>query len=230
MLKESFVHEDDATKRVCGYLRALTELEAELEKLPEDFSIQGIDGSVDLRSRSMYILVGTTGLSKTIHRNVLGVSLTIEFVPYPISNRTEELYRSVVKIGAHYVRSRLGARIYQANEYALLLMDNGVAIELEGFENYVRIPRMRLLLFAHTHPRAPASFSRRDIVSLAHMLSDGALASCVVGVNGVLCIYRVMLMDVRDYEDLIAESEELEDLDKLREFVSQSRSLRMLAL
>jgi len=230
MLKESHVYDDEITKRVCGYLKSLTVFESELEKMPEDFTIRGIEGYVDTRTRSVHIVVGGATTSRTVQRSVLGVSLVIEFVPYPINDRAAELYRDVVRIGAQYTRSRLGARVYQPNEYALLLMDRGVAVELEGFERYVRIPQMKLLLFAHTHPRAPAAFSRQDLISLAHMLCDGALASCVVGLNGVVCVYRVLLLDVEDYEELIARSEELEDPRELKRFIDESKSLRILIL
>ncbi len=140
--------------------------------------------------------------------------LVIEIVPHSV---TGNLYRAYTRLASDFARysvRTLRSYIAEPVEYLLLLLNTGDGVIMEGFETKVVYPsKQRILFAAHTHPRGPAVFSRRDILSALDLLSKRGLASCVIGYDGELCIYRKLLLDEEDYEELLALANDVGHLD-----------------
>ncbi len=149
------------------------------------------------------------------------------------SGRGEEAYRWAASRGARLALEALSTRVLQDREYAFILLENCEAYLLKGFERNVVVPMprsVRTFLFAHSHPRGPAAFSRRDLLSAVNMLSDGVYEVCVVGVDGALCVYRVSYLTLEDFEKLMESIDRIETPQDLFDCVSQCESVGVLTL
>ncbi len=140
--------------------------------------------------------------------------LVIEIVPHGIAGNLYRAYTQLASDFARYSVRTLRSYIAEPVEYLLLLLSTGDSVIMEGFETKVVYPsKQRILFTAHTHPRGPAVFSRRDILSALDLLSKRGFVSCVIGYDGELCIYRKLLLDEEDYERLLAVANDIGYLD-----------------
>jgi len=146
----------------------------------------------------------------------LGFSrIRIEFVPFGVTGNVWKAYEALAHLYARYSYRILIDMVYgHSSEYLLLLLENGKAVVLQGYETKVVYPSKQEILFSsHTHPRAPAILSKKDIFSALDLLSKRGFVFCVVGLDGEFCIYRKLLLQEEDYENMIYVANDIGFLD-----------------
>ncbi len=219
-------------KRICEAFLALREVESFIDSLPEEVKVYGLDAVVENDSVDVVVCVSKQ-LDKEVEKDFESVKLRIRALRAFCSGRGEELYRWAASKGARLSLEVLSTRVIEDREYALVLLENCEALTLRGFERNVFVPlprKPRTLLFAHSHPRALAMFSYRDILSAANMLSDGVYEVCVVGVGGAMCLYRVSYLTLEDFEKLVEMASEVETPQDLHSRISTCESVKLLTL
>lgn len=111
--------------------------------------------------------------------------------PPPVS--LEALYARVPREVGRYASSTLSSyaarTAFEGVEYMVVVLRNGRAALLEGEVERVRIPYLRHVADAHTHPRWCFP-SAPDIESLTNLLLDSGLGSAIVSPECTLVIAR----------------------------------------
>ena len=111
--------------------------------------------------------------------------------PPPIPLRT--LYTRVPREVGRYASSVLASYVtrtaFEGIEYMVVVLRNGRAALLEGEVEKVRIPYVRHVADAHTHPRWCFP-SAPDIESLMNLLLDSGLGSAIVSPECTLVMAR----------------------------------------
>jgi len=118
--------------------------------------------------------------------------------------RLLDLYTRLTSRFASLSAEILGPRVFDENEWALIVLEDGSAVLLEGFpgKSFNPVPD-RTAFASHTHPRGAAVLSKRDGYSMLDVLSRGAVAFCVHGATGIFCVYRSGPLLLEDYEELM---------------------------
>jgi hypothetical protein len=153
-----------------------------------------------------------------------GVEVSSE--PPPVS--LHSLYSTVPKEIGKYAASALSSyalrTALEGVEYMVVVLRNGRAALLEGEVEKVRIPYLRHVADAHTHPRWCFP-SAPDIESLMNLLLDSGLGSAIVSPECTLVMAREGPFTEEDYLALaeLRNSVRGGDYDPLKEAVSVGR-------
>lgn len=217
---------------MCNLFKMLLRVEEFIDSIPEDVEVYGFETRRSGSSVEVAVCVSHE-VPDVVEESFGDVELRAFTIRARCSGRGEELYEWVARHGARLVLNVLATRTLEDREYALILLDTCEAIVMPGSEKNVYVPmprRARTLLFAHSHPRGPAMFSYRDVLSAANMLSDGVFEVCVVGVNGVLCLYRVHYLTIEDFEKLIELASSVETINNLYLELSRACSVGIVRI
>ncbi|NPA96202.1 MAG: hypothetical protein GXO32_01205 [Crenarchaeota archaeon] len=185
------------------------------------------EGSVDVE------ICASQQLDRFIEKDVGSVRLRIWVSKSYCSDRGEALYRWAANRGARLSLSVLAPKVLEGREYALMLLEDCRAFLMRGFERSVVTPiprKPRVTLYAHSHPRAPSIPSHRDLLSAINMLSDGVYETCIVGVDGATCLYRVSYLTLEDFEKLVDLANNMKCAEDLFAWVSRCESVKVLTL
>ncbi|HIP57657.1 MAG TPA: hypothetical protein EYH02_06330 [Ignisphaera aggregans] len=208
------VYRDSRAQRIVRIARILLAIEDVLEELPEDIDVESVylDPETVLSDHVKLVVSSDRHGSET--RDLGFAQIVIELVQHPVSGNIHRFYDGVAMEFGRYSSRVLSPYLSKPVEYALLLLDSEDCIVMEGFEKGVVYPSRNNILFtAHTHPQGLSTLSRRDILTLLDILSKRGFAFCAMGVDGVLCVYRRLLVYEEDYEKLLAIANDVGYLD-----------------
>lgn len=218
--------------RICNLFKLLLRVEEFIDSIPEDVEVYGFEAEHEDLRVSVTVCVSQE-VDKGVEEVLGDLRLRIAVAKAMCSGRGENLYNWVARQGARFALSTLAPRVLENREYALILLSTCEAVLVPGSERKVFVPtprNVRTLLFAHSHPRGPALFSYRDLLSAANMLSDGTVEVCVVGVDGALCLYRKYYLMVEDFEKLIELANSLEATTNLEKELINAQSLGVVRI
>ena len=160
-----------------------------------------------------------------------GVEVSTE--PPPIS--LQSLYSRVPKDVGRYASTTLSSyaarTAFEGIEYMVVVLRNGRAALLEGEVEKVRIPYIRHVADAHTHPRWCFP-SAPDIESLMNLLLDSGLGSAIVSPECTLVMARDGPFTEEDYLALaeLRNSIRGRDYEPLKEAISLGRISRSVVI
>ena len=194
--------------------RILLAIEDLLDELPESIDIDSIYLDPETVLSNHVKLVMSSDRHGSEIRDLGFTQIVIELVQHPVPGNIHRFYDGVAMEFGRYSSRILSPYLSKPVEYALLLLDSEDCIVIEGFEKGVVYPSRSSILFtAHTHPQGLSTLSRRDILALLDILSKRGFAFCAMGIDGVLCVYRRMLVYEEDYEKLLAIANDIGYLD-----------------
>ncbi len=192
--------------RICRLAKKILDFEDWLADYLEAYQCELKDYIIDIHDDELEALICIEKSGMSCRYSEAPIKIRIVDLCTPREGRA---YQDLTRRFSRKALSYLYPTLTQ-HEYALVVFEDCTAILLEGFEDrvYMPLPPIKTLFFAHTHPYSIATFSRRDIISLANMLSDQCIASCVIGLDGGLCIYRTRLLSEEDYIELLKLADE----------------------
>lgn len=147
--------------------------------------------------------------------------------PPPVTLRA--LYARIPREVGRYASSALSSyasrTAFEGIEYMVVVLRNGRAALLEGEVEKVRIPYVRHVADAHTHPRWCFP-SAPDIESLTNLLLDSGLGSAIVSPECTLVMARDGPFTENDYLALaeLRNSIRGRDYEPLKEALSRGRA------
>jgi len=147
--------------------------------------------------------------------------------PPPVTLRA--LYARIPREVGRYASSALSSyasrTAFEGIEYMVVVLRNGRAALLEGEVEKVRIPYVRHVADAHTHPRWCFP-SAPDIESLTNLLLDSGLGSAIVSPECTLVMARDGPFTEDDYLALaeLRNSIRGRDYEPLKEALSRGRA------
>ena len=115
----------------------------------------------------------------------------------------ETLPRIVINLDSGILRKLSRTTTRSGVEFIALYMEDGSLVLLEGDRYKVSIPSIEVLAAIHTHPEGACGFSRADVRSTVHALTDLALFEAVVTPTCAFYMARIGFPDESDFERLL---------------------------
>ncbi len=153
-----------------------------------------------------------------------GVEASTEPPPVSLQALYSRVPREVGRYAAFTLSSYAARTAFEGIEYMVIVLRNGRAALLEGEVERVRIPYVRHVADAHTHPRWCFP-SAPDVESLMNLLLDSGLGSAIVSPECTLVMARDGPFTEDDYLALaeLRNSIRGRDYEPLKEAVSVGR-------
>lgn len=197
-------------KIILGVEDVIEELFLDLGIDYSGYRIEYIDK--DLDEVHVYVNIG-----RECYKEKLVEKSAIKVMCRQTTPNTNEVYSYIALKLTEISINLLKPFLNKRNEYMAILLDEGIAIVLEGSPKKVTLPQIPGTIFAcHTHPGTLTPiFSRDDVRSLLDILSSRGFGSCVL--SGIACftMFRHGPFLLEDYFRLFNVVKEYEYLDEV---------------